>query len=117
MPFGIETHSSDLTFARRRKTMSVAQLEQRVSSLEKAVERLQAQLARQIDGAAAPDSGSVIPDEEELIPGAEYDLVLNVPPKKVTRLKGKLRWIRPGPGGLALSDAEWASLNLEADDE
>jgi hypothetical protein len=114
---GIGTRGSDLTLARRRKTMRIAQLEQRVSSLEEAVERLQVQLARQSDGSAAPDCRTVIPEEEELIAGAEYDLVLNVPPKKVTRLKGKLRWIRPGPRGLALSDAEWDSLQLEEDDE
>lgn len=96
--------------------MTLAQLEQRVSSLEKAVEWLQIKLARLADGVVAPDSKSVIPKEDEIIPDTECSLVLDVPPKQFIHLKGKLRWIRPGPKGLALSDADWASLQLEEED-
>jgi hypothetical protein len=97
--------------------MTLAQLEQRVLSLEKTVEKLQAQLVPSTDVAPASDAQSGVPGEDEIIPGTEYPVVLDVPPKKIIRLKGKLKWIRPGPRGLALSDAEWASLQLEADDE
>jgi hypothetical protein len=97
--------------------MTLARLEQRVLSLEKTVEKLQAQLVSRTGGAPASDAQSGLPGEDDIIPGAEYPVVLNVPPEKVIHLKARLTWIRPGPTGLALSDSEWANLQLEADDE
>ncbi len=97
--------------------MTMAQLEQRVLALEQTVEQLKARLPESPLGEPKTETSESNTDEEEFIPGAEYDVVLSVPPKQEIHLRGKLRWIRPGRKGLALSDAEWASLQLEGDDE
>jgi hypothetical protein len=55
--------------------------------------------------------------DEDIIPGVESPLVLDVPPKQVVHLRGKLKRIQPGLHQLALSDMEWASLHLEDEDE
>jgi hypothetical protein len=96
--------------------MTLAQLEQRVFALEQTVEQLKVQVASAPPPAPAAAQEEFL-KEEDIIPGAEYDLVLNVPPKAVIRLEGVLTSVRPGPKGLALSDAEWAGLPLEDDSE
>jgi len=96
--------------------MTIAQFEERLLALERTVEQIQMQLKFSPQPAPAAETKETIPGEEDLIPDAEYPIVLAVPPKEVLHLKGKLRWIRPGPRGLAISDAEWASLQLEEED-
>jgi hypothetical protein len=67
----------------------------------------------------APDTknGPCPGTDDDFIEGAEYDLVLDVPPKEVIRLRARIRSIERPPARLALSDAEWASLQLEENDE
>lgn len=97
--------------------MDMIQFEERLTALEKTVEQMKGQLI--------PTSGlepfyaetGTRQAEQELIPGAEYPMVLAVPPRKVTRLRGRIRSIRRGRQDLGLSDKEWASLGLEENDE
>jgi hypothetical protein len=95
--------------------MNMAQLEEKVLALEKAVAELRARnggpdKAMQPEGMAARISG-----EAEIIPGAEYDLVLDVPPTEVHCFKAKLVSIEPGPKDLTLTDEEWALYAGEDD--
>ncbi|HWG45187.1 MAG TPA: hypothetical protein VN688_20655 [Gemmataceae bacterium] len=107
--------------------MTLAQLEERVMHLEQVVERLTAlepvierlQTRKTSESEVLSSSGEAKPEgeEEDFIPGTEYDFVLSVPPKKSIRLWGEIVSIQRGSPGLSLSDAEWASLGLEDEDE
>lgn len=97
--------------------MTLEQLEERLTALEKTVEELRVQRSGSNGSAPTPTSRESPLDEEEFIPGAEYPLVLNAPPKEVTYLRGVIDSIDESPRGLALSDAEWAALQLEDEDE
>jgi hypothetical protein len=95
--------------------MTLEEVVKRLTALEEAFEQMRHE--RQADRSSDADNGNDEPGEANFIPGVEYDLVPDVPPKQVIRLKGKIVSVKPGPKGLALSDAEWQSLHLEEDDE
>jgi hypothetical protein len=95
--------------------MTLAQLEQRVFALEQTVEQLKVQVASAPPPAPAAAQEEFL-KEEDIIPGAEYDLVVDVPPIAEVRLRGRLVSIEEGPQELGFSEAEWASLDLEEED-
>ncbi len=69
------------------------------------------------DLAPATNGENAVPGEEDIIPGAEYPVVLAVPPKQEFHFRGRIVSIERGPQELGLSDADWASLHLEEGDE
>lgn len=109
----------DLTSATQgeKRPMTTQELEQRVVALEQAFARLQAQQVPQPPMAAVAGEEKAAPPDDELIPGVEYPLVIGPLPRKTIRLRAKVRSVRPGRQDLGLSEAEWASLHLEGDDE
>jgi hypothetical protein len=99
--------------------MTLAQIEERVAALEKAVGEIQIQRTPPPPKTEA-ESGAEIPpeqDDDAIIPGAEYPFIMTVPPREEWHIVGKIVAIDPPPAGLGLSDAEWASLDLEDEDE
>jgi hypothetical protein len=92
--------------------MTIAQLEQRVLTLERAVAALQ----NQSTPPSIPSSAAKATAEEDIIPGAEYPLVVAVPPKEEFRLRGRIVSVEEGRAELGLSRDEWDSLLLEDDD-
>ena len=96
--------------------MSIAEIEQRLIALEQTVSQLQAAFARKFNGDAA-DQRQPACEEETLIPDAEYPLVLNVPPKEEFEVRAHIVSVERGEPSLALSDAEWASLQSETPDD
>jgi len=97
--------------------MDMIQLEERVAAFEKTVEQFKGQLAATSGLGSVPVEAEIGQAEEELIPGAEYSVVLAVPPRKITRLRGRIRSIRRGRQDLGLSDKELASRGLEEKDQ
>src|SRR5262245_6506441 len=97
--------------------MTLEQLEQRVTDLEEFAEELRRERSKRRNQVPASKLDAASPGEDDLIPGAEYPLVVDVPPKQVFHFTAKLTSVEPGPRGLALSEAEWASLQLEEDNE
>ena len=93
--------------------MTLAQIEQRLVALETAVQQLQARTPQPDEVAESARAQTPAAQSAEIVPGAEYPLVPAVPPTEVTRLRGILKRVEPGPAGLALSQAEWESLDLE----
>ena len=53
----------------------------------------------------------------EALADIERDAIIDVPPKKVALLKGKLTQVPRRPPELALSEADFAGLSREDDDE
>lgn len=99
--------------------MTLAQLEKRVAVLEKAVDKLQGQIqaASKAPSPSAEAEGSM-EVEEDYIPGTEYPIVLSKPPAETIHCEAVIKWVHESaPQGLGLSDAEWTSLGLEANDE
>ena len=104
-------------FSAKEFAMSLEQLEERVSALEKAYEAMKPE-NEEITSRASVTTGSKTDyAEPEFIEGAEYDLVLDVPAENVAILSATFRFVEEEEKGVALSDAEWASLQLEDDDE
>jgi hypothetical protein len=107
--------------------MTLAQIEERLTALEKEVALLRAHLPQTNGTPPAAEQANGTPPvakeedsflrEEDIIPGAEYDVVIDVPPQEVVHLTGRIVRVVPGPCDLGLSDAEWASLGLEDDDD
>jgi hypothetical protein len=100
----------------RSKTMTLEQLEERLMTLEKVVEQLQTRVNVQSN----PDSPSGEQREgaeDDLIPGAEYDLVITVPPEETIYFQGKIVSVEEPPAELGLSDEDWANYASEDEDE
>jgi hypothetical protein len=57
------------------------------------------------------------PGEEQLLPDVEDPTVLDGPPAEQYEVRARIVSIEPGPQDFAFSDAEWASLQLGAEDE
>ncbi len=97
--------------------MTLAQLAERVTALERVVGELQIQRmdspSEKIDSQAAP----LLENEDEIIPGVEYPFVTTVPPAEEWHIVGKIVAIETPPAELGLSEAEWAILDLEDEDE
>lgn len=91
--------------------MTLAQLEKRVMTLEEAVAELrrsQPSLERSTANRA----------EDEIIPGTEYPVILSKPPAETVRCEAVIKWVNESPSQeLGLSDAEWASLGLEEEND
>jgi hypothetical protein len=96
--------------------MTIIELEQRVVALEQAVAQLKHHPAT-LPAEQPEELGAEDPTEDQLIPGAEYPLVLSVPPRRVVRLRGRIVKVEAGRQEFGLSPKEWASLQLEEDDE
>lgn len=92
-------------------------LEERVMELEKAVKELQIQRTAPPTEQPNSNSESLPENDDEFIPGAEYPFVVTVPPEEEWHIVGKIVAIDTPPAELGLSDAEWASLDLENEDE
>jgi hypothetical protein len=97
--------------------MNLAQLEEKVVALEKTVLAIQAELHKTNGAVSQTKKDDSFPKEEDIIPGAEYDLVLDVPPMEVQRYKAKLVSITRAPAELALTDEEWKLYGGEDNDE
>ncbi|HYT93022.1 MAG TPA: hypothetical protein VEL76_30170 [Gemmataceae bacterium] len=106
--------------------MITATVEQRLEALEQTVTQLKAlqqvvaelkaQLSQQLNGPAT-NGGPAKAGEEQLLPDVEYPTILDVPPLEEYEVRARIVSIEQGRQDLALSDAEWASLQLEAEDE
>ena len=107
--------------------MTLAQLEERVTALEQAADRLKnlEQVVERLQIQKA-NSSDVLPSreqklemtEEDFISDTEYVFVPAKPPAETIRLEAVIRWKKDTSSqGLGLSDAEWASLGLEGNDE
>lgn len=110
--------------------MSLDELEQRIQTIEKEfdhrVQTLREEVVRlkeQLNGRGQPLAETTTEDlrltEEDLIDGAEYDIVLDTPPKEVIPLKGVIVSVTPAKAELALSEEEWDSVRalMEVMDE
>ncbi len=97
--------------------MTLAQLEERLTALEKAVKELQTQRMAPSLERRNSDATSLPENDDELIPGVEYPFIVTVPPKEEWHIVGKIVAIETPPAELGLSDAEWASLDLEEDED
>jgi len=90
--------------------VSIAAYEQRLEALEAAVAGLKSrESAREPDRDCGTTGGLTRDVEQPLVPA--------VPPKQLTRLRARVACVSQGPRSLGLSQAEWASLNLQEADE
>lgn len=97
--------------------MSYEELEQRVQAVEEGLALLQEQVNRPAQEASSPDGRRAVLTEDDLIDGVECDIVLNVPAKREYTVEAMVISVERGRQDLALSDAEWASLHLEEEDD
>ena len=95
--------------------MTVAEMEQRLIALEGTVAQLVEHASRQTNPEASQEETAA--EEEALLPGVEYPLTVEAPAHEEFQMRGKIVAIEEGYQGLSLSDAEWASLQLENEDD
>lgn len=98
--------------------MTLAQVEERLTALEQVVQRLTT-LEQVVEQLQARKVGASKPEveEDDFIPGAEYDLVVTVPPHASFHFQAHIVSIQTPPAELGLSDADWALYGLEDEDE
>jgi hypothetical protein len=97
--------------------MTLTQLEERLTALEKVVKELQTQRMAPSVERMNSNAPALPENDDELIPGVEYPFVVTAPPKEEWHIVGKIVAIETPPAELGLSEAEWASLDLEEDED
>jgi hypothetical protein len=93
------------------------QLGQRVQELEEEVAQMKEQLTRPDESTPRDGDAQSTSGDDEFIEGAEYEIYLDVPPKQEFAVQARIVSVERGPCDLGLSDAEWASLRLQLEEE
>jgi ribosomal protein L7/L12 len=90
--------------------MTLAQLEERVTALEEAFSEW-SRSQQNVDKSAGEAP------QHEIIPGTECPIILSKPAVETIRCEAVVKWVREASQELGLSEADWAGLGLEEDDE